>query len=811
MCQKATRLNVCAIIATIASLVAAPACTTTNDDNGPILGAAPSAMEKSPPSPDPTEVAKTNDPGSPAFALRSLERVTAGHPELSADVSDIHALLNAANKSALGDKAGAQAAWFEALTLARSGFGKMALEGWLKAYTDNLGRTSDPMVLARLIAAETRNGSVSPYMIGKGLTSDEAILQVLRTTVPQWLTADPTATQARPESKFPVPQPPASATLPSDDPVLRKTAMKVCKAHAQTAAAWTNWSASLSDDVRAYWQALLTDLCGSGTNLAIQSYQQVYPKLAAGPETLAMAIEAAGRLAALQRANGLRTEAAATYSELVGLWAIEGLPAGAFGLDIHAQTLRRIDETLWAARYRSLVGDYEHAKIYAQSALDQTKLMAVKRNQLKPSVREQLASLKADAYHTLAFRVAVEQHQFTSALSLTLLSLDTPDLSKEWQERLTWAAGLYDYLDGNFANARQRWQGLLSRTHEDSLQAALKFWLARVSAKLGDNAGAKTQMIALIRQYPLSYYSVVAGHEAGLQDGPAWLVPFGSLQGLNRTLVPPRDFRLQALRQSAILRPLLSRAEVLTAANLGPFARAAVNELEQALAPGGDIQQKSLLYVYLSRLHFRAGNYLAAINLTTKLAKHDPGFWAAWPDQLLINFARPFSAEYSYSAESSGVAKAVLLGISRQESGFTPDIRSSANALGLMQLIPPTARRFAGQLGLHSDPIEDLLKDPATNIRIGAHYLKFLGGHFKNFPPAIYAGYNAGEYAVDLWLRRRAHSDPLAFIELIPFGETKDYVKGVWRNVIIYSEIEKAGLTQEQPGFDLGFAGVVGA
>ena len=811
MRQKATRLNVCAIIATIASLVVAPACTTTNEDNEPSPGAATPAVAHSPPAPNPADVAKTNDPASPGFALHSLERVTAGHPELSADVSDIHALLSAANKSALGDKAGAQAAWFEALTLARSGFGKMALEGWLKAYTDNLGRTSDPMVLARLIAAETHNGSVSPYMIGKGITTDEAILQVLRTTVPQWLAADQAATQAKPESKFPGPQPPAAATLPSDDPVLRKTAARVCKGHAQTTAAWTSWSASLSAEVRAYWQALLTDICGSGTNLAMQSYQQVYPKLAAEPETLAMAIEAAGRLAALQRANGLRTEAAATYSELVGLWAIEGLPPGAFGLDAYAQTLRRIDETLWAARYRSLVGDYEHAKIYAQSALDQAKLMAVKRHQLKPSVREQLASLRADAYHTLAFRVAVEQHQFTSALSLTLLGLDTPDLPKEWQERLAWAAGLYDYLDGNFANARQRWQGLLTRTREDSLQAALKFWLARVAAKLGDNAGAKAQMTALVRQHPLSYYSVVAGHEAGLQDASSWLLPFGSLQGLNRTIVTARDFQLQAIRQSTSLRPLLSRAEVLTAANLGPYAREAVNELEQALAPSGDLQQKSLLYVYISRLHFRAGNYLAAINLTTKLAKHDPGFWTAWPDQLLINFARPFAAEYRYSAESSGVAQAVLLSISRQESGFTPDIRSNANALGLMQLIPPTARRFAGQLGLHTDPIDELLKDPATNIRIGAGYLKFLGSHFKSFPPAIYAGYNAGEYAVDLWLQRRAHSDPLAFIELIPFGETKDYVKGVWRNVIIYSEIEKAGLTQEQPGFDLGFAGVVGA
>ena len=809
MRHNASKRRLCAIIGTLASLVIVPSCTTTTEDQGE----APPAESVPTPTPSPTEVSKeaASDPSTPAYALRSLDRVTSGHPELIADVSDVRALLNAANKAALGDKAGAQAAWFEALTLTSSGFGKMALTGWLKAYTDNLGHKSDPVVLARLIAAETRNGSVSPYMVAKSLTSDEAILPLLQSTVPQWLTADSLTSPAKTETKAEV-SPPHLATLPDGDPLLHRIAVKVCKARVQTSKDWQAWSESLTAEVRAYWQALLADNCGLGPTLAIQGYQQAYPLLAAQPQTLGMAIEAAGRLAALQRANGLRTEAAETYSALVVLWSKSGLLPGALGLSAQAQSLRRIDETLWAARYRALVGDYEHAKVFAQSALDQTKQIAIKRAQFKPQIREQIASLRADAYHTLAFRVAVEQHQFTSALSLTLLGLDTPDLAKDWHERLTWNAGLYDYLDGNFAGARKRWNSLLLETQEEWLQATLKFWLARTSAKLGDQAGARSQVAKLIHEHPLSYYAVVACKEAGLQDGaPQWPKTFGPLSTLSQTLALARDFQLQTTRQSTILRPLLSRAEILTAANLGPFAREAVNELEQALGPIGDIRQRAQLYVYLSRLHFRAGNYLAAINITTKLAKQVPDFWQSWPDQLLIYFAQPFTAEYSYSAEASSVAKEVLLGISRQESGFTPDIRSSANATGLMQLIAPTARRFASELGMRTDPLDELLQEPATNIRLGAQYLKFLGAHFKGFPPAIYAGYNAGEYAVDLWLQRRGHSDPLAFIELIPFGETKDYVKGVWRNVLVYRELDQASLAPVQPGFDLGFAGIVGA
>jgi soluble lytic murein transglycosylase-like protein len=70
---------------------------------------------------------------------------------------------------------------------------------------------------------------------------------------------------------------------------------------------------------------------------------------------------------------------------------------------------------------------------------------------------------------------------------------------------------------------------------------------------------------------------------------------------------------------------------------------------------------------------------------------------------------------------------------------------------------------------------------------MGSRYLKRLSLEYKGFPPAVYGAYNAGEPAVDIWLKRRAHSDPLTFVELVPFGETKSYIRNVWRNVMVYS------------------------
>ena len=77
------------------------------------------------------------------------------------------------------------------------------------------------------------------------------------------------------------------------------------------------------------------------------------------------------------------------------------------------------------------------------------------------------------------------------------------------------------------------------------------------------------------------------------------------------------------------------------------------------------------------------------------------------------------------------------------------------------------------------------------NIALGSRYLKQLLLRYKGFKPAIYGAYNAGEYAVDSWLLRRKHDDVLSWIEMVPFDETKEYIKNVWRNEIIYEKLEK--------------------
>jgi soluble lytic murein transglycosylase len=151
---------------------------------------------------------------------------------------------------------------------------------------------------------------------------------------------------------------------------------------------------------------------------------------------------------------------------------------------------------------------------------------------------------------------------------------------------------------------------------------------------------------------------------------------------------------------------------------------------------------------------------------------------AGWP----IPFQPPAAA---------GVEPAVTLGLIRQESSFDVAADSPAGALGLMQLMPATARLVARQQGLGVSESE-LTTDPNANMTLGTVYFAGLLARFQNCLPLAIAGYNAGPHRVDEWLgqngdfRTAGGPDVLDWIELIPFDETRNYVERVTEGIAIY-------------------------
>jgi soluble lytic murein transglycosylase len=119
---------------------------------------------------------------------------------------------------------------------------------------------------------------------------------------------------------------------------------------------------------------------------------------------------------------------------------------------------------------------------------------------------------------------------------------------------------------------------------------------------------------------------------------------------------------------------------------------------------------------------------------------------------------------------------AMLAAVIETESKFNPDARSSAGAVGLMQLTPSTARGIAQYTGGHNFHLSDLT-NPEINVRYGAWYLRHLLDHYGGDERLALAAYNAGEENVDHW--QSAHTG-------IRFGETRDYVAKVERLKKIY-------------------------
>jgi soluble lytic murein transglycosylase len=164
---------------------------------------------------------------------------------------------------------------------------------------------------------------------------------------------------------------------------------------------------------------------------------------------------------------------------------------------------------------------------------------------------------------------------------------------------------------------------------------------------------------------------------------------------------------------------------------------------------------------------------------------------------------------------SSGRPEAALVhAIIRQESEFDPSAISSANARGLMQLIPSTAQATARKEGLPYRR-DGLLGDPAYNMTLGAAHLSHLVDRYAGSWSMTFAAYNAGPHRVTRWLEeygdpRSAGVDPLDWIELVPFEETRNYIQRVLENAQIYRARASNAPIAGQLALDIGRGGSTG-
>jgi soluble lytic murein transglycosylase len=182
---------------------------------------------------------------------------------------------------------------------------------------------------------------------------------------------------------------------------------------------------------------------------------------------------------------------------------------------------------------------------------------------------------------------------------------------------------------------------------------------------------------------------------------------------------------------------------------------------------------------------------LAAARLAEKSGLYDRAISAAdrtvQEHDYSLRYLTPYRERIEPNARERGLDLAWVYGLMRQESRFIPAARSSVGAQGLMQIMPSTGKWIAGKLGMKGYQV-GWLSDPETNVMFGTTYMRMVLEGLDDHPVLASAAYNAGPGRAKKWKDGRPLEGAI-YAETIPFTETRDYVKKVMANAVIYAAL----------------------
>jgi len=306
----------------------------------------------------------------------------------------------------------------------------------------------------------------------------------------------------------------------------------------------------------------------------------------------------------------------------------------------------------------------------------------------------------------------------------------------------------------------------------EDLVGRAAYWRAAVLRELGRSAEADAALAALAAASPLSFY----GQEARARL--ALLAPerLPELPSAEPALVPDAA-------------PSAGLERALALCRVGEGSRAA-RELEHAGVFGDDATEATSWWG--AALLAEAGAHHRAVELARRRLAGTLSLDTSLRARARIAYPRAYAGLIAGAAENEGIPSSLVFAIAREESSFEPSAVSVAHAYGMLQILPSTARPIAERLGLPSD-VRSLAR-PDVSVRIGARYLSSLSRRYASNPSVVPAAYNAGQGAVDRWLSARRELPLDAWIEEIPFAETRRYTRRVLMSQGIYEWLETGAL-----------------
>ncbi|MDQ3170103.1 MAG: lytic transglycosylase domain-containing protein, partial [Acidobacteriota bacterium] len=236
--------------------------------------------------------------------------------------------------------------------------------------------------------------------------------------------------------------------------------------------------------------------------------------------------------------------------------------------------------------------------------------------------------------------------------------------------------------------------------------------------------------------------------------------------------------------KAALASPEIRAARILSAAGMPHDAAAFARAAAERFSSDAGIAYRA------ARASAAAGEYRAAHSL---MARRFPSYAVRGgrdlpPDFLKLFWPMAFEEQITEAGTRAGVDPHVMLAIARRESRYDPVVRSAVGAVGMFQFMPYTAEELAGPAGL-TNVDEASLKTPAVSARLAATYLDGLLDMFDGQLAPAASGYNAGEDLTAHWWKAHKAAGVDMFVEMIPYSETRGYVREVVANHETYKRL----------------------
>jgi soluble lytic murein transglycosylase len=319
-------------------------------------------------------------------------------------------------------------------------------------------------------------------------------------------------------------------------------------------------------------------------------------------------------------------------------------------------------------------------------------------------------------------------------------------------------SGLITYLSGNMRGAAATFDSVVRLYPDADDASSARYWGGRAYSSVGDTTTARARWRETIDKEPSSYYAVVAAKrlKTPIVSNPSTPDAYPSIPEVDAART-----RVAMLRDVGMdVEMKFEWDDMYEKASQSPDRMVATSH---ALA-GTEQASRSILLGIKSLKE--SGRTPQNYRLVYPLVEHETIIAAA---------------------KQNGLDPVLIASLIRQESNYNPRAVSGPGARGLMQLMPDVGRSLGAAEGI-KEWNNDLLFDPAVNIRLGTRHLKSL---MRSYPmiEKVLAAYNAGESRVVRWSTKKGANDPEMFTERIPFVETRDYVRAIQRNREFYKEL----------------------